>query len=464
MTFNSDLQRALVLYFIPLMATSERVVLRSITVSGFKSLDEFTLDFQPGLNVLIGPNGSGKTNIINFIEFLAHLARNSLLDAVSKSGGAGRIFRRNTQGALGRRITFKVSGDGEHQDYRSDQRQYVWYEYSAEISLSESNSSLTYSRQRVRIAYGDPVLDEAWPVDIEVVQDGERLAIEFLSAPLEYFRDHFVKKNQALAPELRSTVDELIREEAPAMALYQLLSRYVLGSAQIARDLSGAKSLNISPSAVRKPEDIASEPEISEDGSGLAAVLFSLSARPRGYYSYGPFAFPVEHSPETLEKLISYSRIVNDAIIDILVEPDAIENQLRIFVNVSYGHGILKLPFSLVSDGTAKWFTLVTAIVTSRSIFAIEEPENYLHPLMQREIIKIVRETFEDEEEDRFAVMTTHSETILNNVDPDEMILVHMEDGRTVAGRPTNSANIREEINETGFGAGFFYLSGALER
>jgi predicted ATPase len=62
-------------------------LLKSINVSGFKSLDGFHLDFQEGLNVIIGPNGSGKTNILNFIEFLAHLSRHSLLDAVSRSGG-----------------------------------------------------------------------------------------------------------------------------------------------------------------------------------------------------------------------------------------------------------------------------------------------------------------------------------------------------------------------------------------
>jgi predicted ATPase len=65
---------------------------------------------------------------------------------------------------------------------------------------------------------------------------------------------------------------------------------------------------------------------------------------------------------------------------------------------------------SLVSNGTAKWFTLITAILTTPSVFAIEEPENFLHPLMQKEIVNIVRNTFSTGDSDAFEVMKTHSE------------------------------------------------------
>ena len=127
------------------------------------------------------------------------------------------------------------------------------------------------------------------------------------------------------------------------------------------------------------------------------------------------------------------------------------------------GNSITTLPFSLVSDGTAKWFALVTAILTTPSVFAIEEPENYLHPLMQKEIVNIVRSNFESSGKQSFALMTTHSETILNAIDPGDMILVHTEGGKTVAKRPTNADDIRNEIRSTGFGAGYYYIAGAIE-
>lgn len=442
-------------------------MLKSISVSGFKSLENFTLDFHKGLNVLIGPNGSGKTNVLSFIEFLGHLSRYQLLEAVSRSGGAGRIFRRDTSGALGKSINFIIRGDGSHQAYPRKKSIHVFYEYGAEITLSGRSGSLAYSRQYLKLAFEEPVSAD-WPVEIVVYAAGTDKMEAVLSKKIEeYLEEYYMPRpTKANAAELRVALIDILVRNSSATTLFRLLTRYVQGSELLVQDLFGAKSFNISPSLVRRAEDIANDPTIEEDGTGLAAVLFALTRSRREpyfddfYYGLRPFFRAPE---ETLSKVLGYSKIVNDAIQDITVEPDTIENQLRIFLKVDYGDGSLALPFSLVSDGTAKWFTLVTAIVTSAAVFSIEEPENFLHPLMQKQIVSIVRDTFLTGGRDGFAIMTTHSETILNCVDPDEMVLVHMESGRTVAKRPTNSEDIRREIHQTGFGAGYYYLAGAIE-
>jgi chromosome segregation protein len=46
----------------------DRVHLKSITLKGFKSFpDRTTLDFAPGISVVVGPNGSGKSNITDAV-------------------------------------------------------------------------------------------------------------------------------------------------------------------------------------------------------------------------------------------------------------------------------------------------------------------------------------------------------------------------------------------------------------
>jgi predicted ATPase len=154
---------------------------------------------------------------------------------------------------------------------------------------------------------------------------------------------------------------------------------------------------------------------------------------------------------------------VSPNIAGIEVDSDHIDAKLRIFVRISYDGGTLILPFSLVSDGTTKWFTLVTAIATNYNLFAIEEPENFLHPLMQMEIVQILREQYERIEQDRFALITTHSETIINQCQTAEIIIVEMKDGRTEARRPVNAQDLLSEIRKTGFGLGYYYLAGAVE-
>lgn len=416
--------------------------------------------------MIVGPNGSGKTNILSFLEFLSHLCRNRLLDAVSRSGGAGRIFRRNSVGKLGGSINFTIRGDGQYRDFSArGEIKAVQYEYSAEVRLREATGSLLYVTQVLKLAFDD---DQEWPVEVEALTDENENSVIYLSPTTEdHVRDRYSSRKPKRDPELQTAITELLKRNCLHTPLYQVLDRYLPGAGLLIRDLQGAQSFNISPSSVRRLEDIASEPVIEEDGRGLAAVLFALTKTRQSedywddyrYQENYRFAVP----DELFTKIIAYSRVVSDAIQDISVEPDTIENQLRIFVKVDYGEGSIKLPFSLVSDGTAKWFALVTAIITSSSVFAIEEPENFLHPLMQREIVRIVREEFSSGATDVFAVMTTHSETILNSVDPEEMILVHMEEGRSIANRPSNAADVREEINRTGFGAGYYYLAGAIE-
>ena len=113
-----------------------------------------------------------------------------------------------------------------------------------------------------------------------------------------------------------------------------------------------------------------------------------------------------------------------------------------------------------MSDGTIKWITLITIIFTCQNIFSIEEPENFLHPWMQAEIVKMMRNSIGKES---FILITTHSESLLNSAKPEEMIVVSMTNGKTYAKRIKNIEALKREISNTGFGAGYFYFSDSIE-
>ena len=48
-------------------------MLKRIVIENYRSCLHTTLDLHPNLSVLIGPNGSGKTNILQAIMFLNKL-------------------------------------------------------------------------------------------------------------------------------------------------------------------------------------------------------------------------------------------------------------------------------------------------------------------------------------------------------------------------------------------------------
>ena len=64
----------------------------SLEVQNFRSLRN--IRWEPGgLNVLIGPNGSGKTNLVLLLKLIAQSARGKLSETVHRLGGIGPLFR-----------------------------------------------------------------------------------------------------------------------------------------------------------------------------------------------------------------------------------------------------------------------------------------------------------------------------------------------------------------------------------
>ena len=93
--------------------------IESVRIRGFRSLADFEIEALPPVAVLIGANGSGKSNFIRFFEMLSWMLRSRALgEFVGRQGGADdQLFR-------GRRVTplieasVAVRTDVGRNDYR----------------------------------------------------------------------------------------------------------------------------------------------------------------------------------------------------------------------------------------------------------------------------------------------------------------------------------------------------------
>ena len=73
-----------------------------IEILGYKSIKSAKVHFNP-INILIGANGSGKSNFISFFEFLNRLYNRKLNDYIALAGGNDKILHK------GKKVTSSIS-------------------------------------------------------------------------------------------------------------------------------------------------------------------------------------------------------------------------------------------------------------------------------------------------------------------------------------------------------------------
>lgn len=109
--------------------------LHRMSLSGYKSIRQMAdLEFTP-LNVLIGANGAGKSNLISFFKMLNFSMTNSLKEYVARAGYANSILHQGAQ--VTKQITASLS-------FRRPQGHNIY-----ELALTHSDNSLIFTEEAV---------------------------------------------------------------------------------------------------------------------------------------------------------------------------------------------------------------------------------------------------------------------------------------------------------------------------
>lgn len=139
------------------------------------------------------------------------------------------------------------------------------------------------------------------------------------------------------------------------------------------------------------------------------------------------------------EEICSWLSLLIPGFNDINIESSKIDGKDELII---YENGT-KIPFegNLLSDGTKNILALLTAVYQSNEntpqFLCIEEPENGLNPKVQKELVNLFRQKCEDE--GHYIWLNTHSQTIVNQLTPKELILVDKVDGETKIKQLTDS-------------------------
>lgn len=437
-------------------------------VDGFRSLRGFEIGLNQGLNVLVGPNGSGKTNFIEFLDFLGTTLIDSASTAVSQAGGVARVFSIEQSKSKSSRINATISGVADINPYAGEEETYhiFNFEYELEVKFSRTNSAVFISKEIIRfkklrhsheqalcnssvgtIAINRRAIELDQPPKIEI---SPRLQANNIRNPLRINSRYFGStEGKIVDPRLLGQDESLLAAR---------LMRPAIDAVRHA--ITRGRSFNLIPSIVRTPDDLTRMPSISSDGSGLTSTLYHLQQATRPPRRTRSPVIRRRLLPEHLEAIIDWTKLVLPEMEAIAVSADPHTGKyLGYLIMDNQG---LRIPLQSASDGTLKWLALVTLIVTRGGAYSIEEPENFLHPKMQQYLIELIRDYAADEGRPGYFIVSTHSETIINRCSPEELVLFEFSEGATSCHRLRNGSAVLDQINQTGFGLGYYYANNAL--
>ncbi|PAC29230.1 AAA family ATPase [Flectobacillus sp. BAB-3569] len=398
-------------------------MIENLKVDGFKSLKNFEINFQKGINVIVGPNGVGKTNICQALTILSSLANNSLKEAFTQFGGVKSTF--NLVDCVSENKRISVSASGKTFGKLREEVYDLSYKYGIQLCLSEelyiSEEFLEIKRKTAKGTFRKILTINQKANEIQV-----NIHDKVLIGDMK-----IVKKDE------KSFKIETDEDESESFLL--LMSKLFFACHVITGEFYKIKSLNIDPHIARQACDITEPKEMLGNGKYLANTLHLLTKKSNDLGEINSI----------LEQLLpNFNEI----------RPEISEVSLKRYFSLfdKRGHGFNS---NSLSDGTIKLLALLVGIVRQKErTTIIEEPENYLHPYANKLLIGYLRDTYDT----GVCILTSHSETILNLVEPEELIICELDGSFTTCKRLDNINEIKKVISASGFGCGYHYNAGNL--
>ena len=360
----------------------------------FKNFSDAKLDlFQP-LTVLLGRNGSGKTNLIEGIELLAALARGVPLNEITDvdRGGAFEI-----RGGLASCLRFgkdRLSMRFNQATIRFDRKdQPVEYEITF---AAHGKNDVQLSAERLRL--GDRTLFDAKK------SGGDLMDIQYDN--FSRGKNPFCKLSTSCS--VLSRYEEILSNSQASRAKLSAATRAVT----IVRSyLRNSYIFDPQPKAMREYARVESKPQLLRGGANLSAVLFALREGDNAQQlTLQRIVNTIKQIPEEPFAKISFAET---SLGDVMVGFVPVEIK-------SKSNGRL-IDARLLSDGTLRMLATVTALETvpEKSRIVIEEFDNGLHPSRAKLLVRTLSETAYRRKLN--VLVTTHNPAFMDALDESQM-------------------------------------------
>lgn len=329
-----------------------------LDIKGFRSLKDVT--WQPGdLNLLIGANGAGKSNLLRFLELLSVSARGGLGKYIQSLGGLNAIAWDGSVSDISWALNYKGMLIPDHYQVlltRND------WDYRVAAELLSMNRS-----------------EKEGPF-IFIDRDGNKARIT----------EDLFENSREVNPELLDEEETLLSAASPFDGSRDVpLSKSALSAIAVYHDIRVDRD-----AAIRSPAVTRYEQRVDSDGQNLISVLHTLYTGNREFKRDIDAAMRAAFGNDYEE----------------IVFPPAADQ--RIQLRVRWRSLKREQSAADLSDGTIRFLLLMTVLAAPDPppVIAIDEPETGLHPAM----LPIVAEHAVDAALRTQVVLSTHSPQLLD--------------------------------------------------
>lgn len=346
----------------------------SVHIQGFRSLADFRLDGLPNATVLIGANGSGKSNFFRFFEMLHWmLDMHRLWEFIERYGGADDQLFGGSEYTKRMNASLRIRTENRQSDYR--------------FSLAYANPDrLVFVDEAFRASPQDfshsdiktwESLNSQGKSEAEIINFGQ------------FSRDKIAAYDAPRAGEIiASDIVELLKD----CSIYQF------------QDTSFTSNF-------KKKCDVEDCERLRSDGGNLAAVLYRLK----------------HHDIRRYERVLMHIGRVMPTFDCFQIE----ERHGKVFLQWKI-KGMEKVIGShLTSDGALRVFALMTLLNLPSEmlpkVLLIDMPELGLHPVA----VELVAEMIGILALDRQVIVATQSPLLIDYFEIDQIVVLELRNGRT---------------------------------
>jgi predicted ATPase len=358
----------------------------------YKSINEDSITFG-SLNLLIGANASGKSNILDVLRFLSEgIRRKEFAASVNDRGG---IIHLAWKGEEAKEIDLETT-------FESGDRTYDWrvtlvrseYDFSVRESLDERRPT------------GPPNL-------LLSATDGKG-----------WWWSEAVSRRLHL--ELPPAACALAAAAADATFPARSISEFA----------NGWRFFDPSPALLRRASTRTEVSTLDSSGANLAARLKTLK----------------ERSPEVFDRILGATRSVL-GVPDEIIFRDSGDRVYAVFSEPGLAFTVHQVG---ASSGTLRTLALMTALFgeAGTTLVGIEEPENHVHPSALAAFTEHLRNA---SKEVQIIVSTHSPVLLNYLGEPEAVCFVRRTQTGTKVERERNAEAVRRALDQSGFGLGEFY-------